>query len=154
MSDRIEELNQRISSRVYASDTPSLLFSPRPTPTKYVKMPVVLDPVPPKVKLEPRAQHVGFLPTDAKGPGALDLVDLESTLKNMDFALQRNGRSLYVPSSKSDLYREVSTKTAAQVRQPHTNLFTHVVSTNSGIPSNLSPANNIFNNVRLRMKAS
>ena len=33
MSDRIEELNQRIASRVYASDMPSLLFSPRPTPT-------------------------------------------------------------------------------------------------------------------------
>ena len=154
MSDRIEELNQRIASRVYASDVPSLLFSPRPTPTKYVKMPVVLDPVPPTVKLEPRALRVGFLPTDAKGPGALDLVDLESTLKNMDFALQRNGRALYVPSSKSDLYREASTKTSTPVRQPNPNLFTRVVSTNSGIPLNLAPATNIFNNVRLRTKAS
>lgn len=150
MSERVEELNYRIASRIEASSKPMFLFSPRPVPTKYVKMPVVHDTAPSKVKLEGNSQQVAFLPTDAKGPGALDLVDLESTLKNMDFALQRSGRAVYVPGSQSDLYRDPSTKTKATVRQPHPQLFTHVVSSNNGIPPHVQPATAAFNNVRLR----
>jgi hypothetical protein len=153
MSDRIEELNHRIASRVYASAAPSLLFSPRPVPTKYVKMPMVNDPVPPTVRLENRAQHVGFLPTDAKGPGALDLVDLESTLKNMDFALQRNGRAVYVPASQSDLYRDPSVKPATPVQQTHPNLFKRVITSDTGIPPHVRPGQQPFYNPRFRTPA-
>jgi hypothetical protein len=153
MSDRIEELNTRIASRVHASEAPSVLFSPRPIPTKYVKMPIVNDPIPSGTRLESRGQHIAFLPTDARGPGVLDLVDIESTLKNMDFALQRNNRAVYVPSSTSDLYQKVSTKTSVDTPQTHPRLFTHVVSNDSGIPSHIKTSNSIFNNVRLRNPA-
>ena len=155
MSDRIEELNNRIASRVYASEPPSILFSPRPTPTKYVKMPVVNDPVPSTTKLESRAAQVSFLPTDARGPGVLDLVDIESTLKNMDFALQCNNRAVYVPSSKSDLYNYPSIKSRNKTLpvQPHPYLFAHVVSSNNGIPTQVKTDTSIFNNVRLRTPA-
>jgi len=150
MSDRIEELNQRIFSRVQASNAPSVLFSPRPVPTKYVRMPVVIDPTPPKTKLESREQHVDFLPTDSKGPGALDFVDVESTLQNRDFALQRDGRAQYVPSSQSALYKDPQIKSNAPLKQPHPNLFSRVVSSNNGIPPNVKPATLVFNNVKLR----
>jgi hypothetical protein len=153
MSDRIEELNVRIYSRTHASTQPSILFSPRPVATKYVKFPVVDDPVPSTVKLEARAPRVDFLPTDAKGPGALTMVDVESTLRSMDFALQRNGRAVYVPASKSGLYQDPSTKSSVKVRQPHPNLFAHVVSSNNGVPPNILPPTSIFNNVRLRTPA-
>jgi hypothetical protein len=149
MSERIEELNQRIFARVQASETPSILFSPRPVCTKYVKFPVVNDPVRPTVKLEPFSKHVDFLPSDAKGPGALDLVDVESTLKNMDFALQRSGHAVYVPPSKSSLYNTVAPR-AQKVQQPYPNLFAHVVTSNSGIPADIKPSATIFNEVRLR----
>jgi hypothetical protein len=151
MSDRIEELNQRIFSRVQTSNTPSILFSPRPVPTKYVRMPIVIDPTPPKTSLELRDRYVDFLPTDSKGPGALDFVDVESTLKNMDFALQRDGRAQYVPSSQSSLYKPPQNNhRGPSIQQPYPNLFAHVVSKNNGIPPNLKPATSVFNNVKLR----
>lgn len=151
MSDRIEELNQRLASRNVASAPPMVLFSPRPTPTKYVKMPVVNDPIPSRVKLEQRASNVAFLPTDAKGPGALDWVDVESSLKNIGFALQRNDRAVYVPSSRSDLYNDPSTETSHHVRQPHPHLFKHVVTSNNGVPANVKTQNqHVFCNVTLR----
>jgi len=151
MSDRIEELNQRLASRNVASEDPMVLFSPRPTPTKYVRMPVVNDPMPSRVKLEQRASNVAFLPTDAKGPGALDWVDVESSLKNIGFALQRNDRAVYVPSSRSDLYTDPSTAASQKVRQPHPHLFKHVVSNNNGIPAHVKTQDqHVFRNVTLR----
>ena len=152
MSDRVEELNQRLYSRLQPSESPAILFSPRPVPTKYVKMPVVNDPPPPSRPIESRAQTVAFLPTDARGPGVLDLTDIESTLKNMDFALQKDSRAYYVPSSKSDLYKNLAPKPTA-VQQPHPNLFTNVLSQNTGIPPNVTLPKSIFNNVRLRTPA-
>ena len=151
MSDRIEELNQRLASRNVASAPPMVLFSPRPTPTKYVKMPVVNDPMPSRVKMEQRASNVAFLPTDAKGPGALDWVDVESSLKNIGFALQRNDRAVYVPSSRSDLYNDPSTEASQKVRQPHPHLFKHVVSNNNGVPAHVQTQDlHVFRNVTLR----
>jgi hypothetical protein len=151
--DRVEELNQRIFSRMKASGEPAVLFSPRPVPTKYVHpFPVVVDPAPPTVKLRNLSKEVAFLPTDCKAPGATDWVDLESTLKNMDFALQKNDRAVYVPSSKSDLYLKPTTKTTP-VRQTHPLLFAHVVTPNSGIPANVQQSNKLFHNVRLRTPA-
>ena len=145
--DRVEELNHRLYSRNLASSTPSVLFSPRPTPTKYTMMPVVSDPVPPTVKIQPRLK-TKFLPATLKAPNALDFVDVESTLKNLDFALQKSDRAVYVPSSKSDLYNH---KTRAQfVHQPHPHLFAHVVTTDTGIPANVASSTKLFNNVRLR----
>jgi hypothetical protein len=151
MSDRIEELNQRLASRNVASANPMVLFSPRPTPTKYVRMPIVNDPMPPRVKLEHRSSNVAFLPTDAKGPGALDWVDVESSLKNIGFALQRNDRAVYVPSSQSDLYNDPSTEASQKPRQPHPHLFKHVVTTNTGIPAGVKTQDeHVFRNVTLR----
>ena len=150
MSDRIEELNQRIFSRVQSSDVPAVLFSPRPVQTKYVKLPFVNDPIAPTVQIEKYAQRVDFLPTDAKGPGVLVFVDLESTLKNMDFALQRNARASYMPGSKSDLYNEYHPRNNQNIDQPHPYLFQRVLTPNNGIPPHIKPSNAIFNQVRLR----
>ena len=152
--DRVEELNHRIFSRMKASGEPAVLFSPRPLPTKYVHpFPVVSDPVPPTVKIQNFSRNVAFLPTTLKAPGATDWVDLESSLKNLDFALQKNDRAVYVPSSKSDLYRKLSIHTPSAPKQPHPHLFAHVVTSNTGIPSNVEPTIKLFNNVRLRTPA-
>jgi len=156
MSDRVEELNQRIYSRMKASGEPAVLFSPRPLPTKYVHpFPVVSDPLPPTVKVRHNSTDVAFLPTNLKAPGAANWVDLESTLKNMDFALQKNDRAVYVPSSRSDLYRNpnVANKQQKQQQQPHPHLFAHVVTSNTGIPPNITPSTKLFNNVHLRTPA-
>jgi hypothetical protein len=152
MVDRVEQLNSRLVERLNVSKNPTVLFSPRPSPTKYVKMPVVYDPMPSSVKIKNRTSELSFFPTDSMAPGALDKTDIESNLKNIGFALQKNDRAVYVPSSKSDLYTETKLGNQGE-RQPHPLLFTHVVTKNTGIPSNLVVPTQIFNNVRLRTAA-
>ena len=87
---RCAELNTRLQERhTLGGGGPS--FSPRPVPTKYTVMPV-LDSTP-----------------SSKVPLTYNLVapdvDLESYLKNITFALQRDSRAVYIPSSSSDLYK-------------------------------------------------
>ena len=149
MVDRVEELNKRLVDRLNVSKNPTVLFSPRPAPTKYVKMPVVYDPMPSSVKIKNRTSELSFFPTDSMPPGALDKTDVESNLTNIGFALQKNDRAVYVPSSKSDLYAE-SKLGGRGDHQPHPLLFTHVVTKNTGIPSNVTIPTQLFNNVRLR----
>ena len=64
-----------------------------------------------------------FNPGNAKAPwrGWADRVNLESSLRNQYFALQRNDRADYVPNSTSDLYSV--TIDAREVQQPNPYLF-------------------------------
>jgi hypothetical protein len=64
-----------------------------------------------------------FNPSNAKAPwrGWAERVNLESSLRNQYFALQRNDRAEYVPNSTSDLYQV--TIDAREVQQPNPYLF-------------------------------
>jgi hypothetical protein len=79
-------------------------------------------------------------------------VDLESSLKNITFALQRDSRAAYIPSSASDLYNQAALKSSTTDvgPQPHPYLFASVVSQHR-IPHEFPDQGNaIFNNVSLK----
>jgi hypothetical protein len=111
-------------------------FSPRPVPTKYTVLPV-LDTTP--ASKVPLTYNVA----------AAD-VDVESSLKNITFALQRDSRAVYIPASSSDLYNRQPLKSSNAGPQPHPLLFASVVSQHR-IPHDFpDKATAVFNNVSLR----
>lgn len=124
--DRVDQLNQRIAARNDAP-TPAFVFSPRPVPTKYSVMPIMAE-VPPSqtaIKYAP-APPSSFL-------GFMGNVDTESTLRNIHYALQKDPRATYIPSTVSDLYQvEIP---AAPVSQPHKLLFASVAASSKPMPS-------------------
>jgi len=148
--DRVEELNARIYDRFVPSGKPPMSFSPRPVGTKYMKL-AILDEYPaPRVAIEP-AQKIGFLPSSGMGPLPDFCVDTESKLKggNLFYALQKDGRAAFMPSSSSDLYRAPSTGSKFNLPQTHPMLFAHVVAGPTPLPNEPMPKQ-VFNNVRLR----
>jgi hypothetical protein len=81
----------------------------RPVMTKYSYLPIV-DPrkatsVP--LTVQPTfSPHTVFNPGNTESPwsGFASKINLESELRNQIYALQKCSQSVYVPSSKSDLY--------------------------------------------------
>jgi len=140
--ERVEELNKRIASRFLASSDPPMTFSPRPVSTKYMLFPMV-DAVPPAQVAIASRPAVAFLPATS-APFSGYSIDVESELRNIKYALQRDDRAVYVPSKKSDLY---TTRIPSEpLKQTHPLLFVHAVS-NQPV---LKVKEHIFNNVRLR----
>ena len=125
-------------------------FSPRPVGTKYMKQ-AILDEYPaPRVAIE-TAQKVAFLPSSGMGPLPDFCVDTESKLKggNLFYALQKDARAAFMPSSSSDLYRAPPTSSKFNLPQTHPMLFAHVVAGPTPLPNEPMPTQ-VFNNVRLR----
>lgn len=127
-NDRIDELNDRINSR-YFSDSPlQPNIDSRPVPTKYSHFPIVnrrtqlKEPIVPYMDFN---QSVNFNPGSSRAPpsGYLNNVDTEILLRNQTYALQRSDQSIYVPSSKSDLYNIHMPSPSRTEDQPHPNLF-------------------------------
>jgi hypothetical protein len=124
--DRLGEINERISSRNIPSSALAPAYSVRPLSSKYAMMPIVESRPVPTVQIPPY-QHFTtesvFNPGNGKAPwrGWAERVNVESSLRNQFFALQRNDRAVYVPSSASDLYHvEID---ARDVEQPNPYLF-------------------------------
>ena len=105
----VNEINQRIFSRNIPDRPlePNLSFYP--TPTKYVKMPVV------NIRRQTEQNltqfpvydiHKQFNPGNSRAPwnGFANNVDVESHLKNTFFALQKCDQRQFVPSSNSMMY--------------------------------------------------
>ena len=88
-----------------------------------------------------------YYPGTYKGPftGFVNNIDNESILRNQFFALQNNEQSVYVPSSKSDMY-EVNV-VGSNIEQPHKDLFMepNLASFNPN-PNNEKVGFNLFNN--------
>ena len=123
---RLGEINDRIHNRLRPSSTLCPAFSVRPTSSKYAMMPILEQRPVPSVPLHEYANFTTetvFNPGNAKAPwrGWADRVNLESSLRNQYFALQRNDRADYVPNSTSDLYSV--TIDAREVQQPNPYLF-------------------------------
>jgi len=108
-------IHKTTNERIYDRNIPSQPLQPyisvRPAMTKYSIMPIV-DPrvsnisVPMKQLPEYSPEKVFYPASTSQGPwsGYASSVNTESELRNQIFALQRASQSVYVPSSKSDLY--------------------------------------------------
>lgn len=124
--DRLGEINERISQRNIPSADLRPSYSVRPLSSKYAMMPILETRPVPTVQIPPY-QHFTtetvFNPGNAKAPwrGWAERVNLESSLRNQFFALQRNDRAEYVPDSRSDLYNVMVD--ARPVEQPNPYLF-------------------------------
>ena len=107
--ERLDEINNRISDRNMPSQElrPELSF--RPVSTKYAILPIV-DRVPisdvPLKQYAPFSVSNVFNPGNAQAPwrGFAENINVDSTLRNQFFALQKAGQAKYVPSSNSSLY--------------------------------------------------
>lgn len=124
--ERVEELNDRISSRSFPDEPLEPYYDPRPVPTKYAIFPMVdrrrLIHEPKKRYGEYKVDKV-FAPVSG-GPAPISglNIEAENTLRNQYFALQRDTmQGNYIPSTKSDLYNVTIVSKPSE--QPHKELF-------------------------------
>ena len=124
--ERVDDINNRISDRNVPSTGLQPQYSIRPVATKYGYMQVLDQYKKTTVPLNqytPYSTKAIFNPGNAQAPwsGFSNNVNVESSLRNQFFALQKCEQSEYVPSSKSDLYE---TKIEYKpVKQNHPLLF-------------------------------
>ena len=119
-------LNERIAERNYPSTVLQPQFSQRPISTKYSLMPILDRRAPTKVPIEPNAVYdikEVLNPGDREAPwsGFAANIDVNSSLRNQFFALQKCEQSSYIPNSTTCLY-EVEV-TGRQEKQPFPGLF-------------------------------
>lgn len=152
---RDNELNERISIRNVPSSTLQPQFSPRPTSSKYDMMPIFDRRQKPTVQIrqEPIFNNEAiFNPGTAQAPwqGFSSNINVESSLRNQFFALQKSDQVNYVPSRNSDLY---NTHVKSQpIQQPFPGLFkeSNLASFN---PNKYNVATDMFyNNTRAQYK--
>jgi hypothetical protein len=124
--ERTEELSRRMRDRNVPSAPLQPQMCARPVLTKYAIMPI-LDQR--KEATVPLATFPVYNPEQVFNPGSAvapwsgyaTAVNVESTLRNQFFGLQRCEQSEYVPSSKSDLYNvRIESR---QIPQTHPLLF-------------------------------
>ena len=155
--ERLEELNERIYDRIVPERNVKLHtnFDVRSVPTRNCFVFPILD-----LKTSSKIVNQGdqynieenFAPIQTKGPfiNFVQNVDKESHLRNQIYALQHGAeQSVYVPSSKSDLYNTSVPLSSKYVEQPFTRLFernTNFVTTQSDFVDNLSIGRDTFNN--------
>jgi hypothetical protein len=125
--DRVDELNDRMSSRHFPTQELQPNFSPRSVPTKYSLFPVIERRKPVSEPIQQMHRHSvseNFNPATRNGPVATYLanVDTETILRNQTTTLQHGAEQrVYVPSSQSDLY---NTRAVGRVEeQTHPLLF-------------------------------
>ena len=153
--ERVEDLNNRIFGRNIPSSEIQSCINTRPVSTKYSVMPIMDIRQETTVELKQSNPHnvsETFNPGSAKGPwsGFSSNINNESVLRNQFFALQNCEKSVYVPSSTSDLY-EVNVGGRNEV-QPFTDLF-RKPDLGSFNPNIYNVGNNFFaNNTRQQMK--
>ena len=147
------ERTQELSDRMYQRNVPPHQlrpqFSMRPVPTKYATMPILDQRPIPKVPINNVPNYEvskQFNPGNTTSPwdGFARNVNEESRLKNMFFGLQNCEQSIYVPSSKSDLYNERPVQT-----KPVENPFPYLSQReqfDSFNPNTCNIGNNVFNN--------
>ena len=129
--DRLDELNGRIYNR-NTPDNNTLLepnFDIRSVPTRNCLIFPILDvKTPSRTKINKRnySTEQNFAPMSDRGPskGFISNIHKESQLRNQYFALQHGAeQAIYIPSSKSDLYKVNVPVTQNPERQPFGGLF-------------------------------
>jgi hypothetical protein len=130
--DYDNELNKRISSRLYPSNTLKPLFETRPVSTKYTFFQTIEEHPVCKTK---ELQYNNYTPQNTFNPGNkapvdffLNNIDTESVLRNQFMAFQRSSQSVYVPELSSSLYEnpqmyyKPETLTNCKTKAPEKNL--------------------------------
>jgi len=125
-NERIDALNNRISSRNIPSAPLQPFYYQVPVSTKYGYMPILDQSKPATVPLNSYpiySPHTTFNPVNNMAPwsGFSNNVNIESNLRNQFFALQDCEQSEYVPSSSSDLYKNYIPP--KPIKQPYPGLF-------------------------------
>jgi hypothetical protein len=146
---RSNELNTRISNRNIPGNNLQPYFSPRPVDTKRVVFPILDQHKPSCVKLQ---QYDTYSTSTTFNPGSSAPwngfsrnVNTESQLRNQFFALQNSDQSVYVPSSKSEIYIPYIPALQPKVEQPYDGLF-KVDTFNKFNPNTLNVGKNVMYN--------
>ena len=130
-NESASQITDSINKRIYDRNIPSQMLQPylsvRPVMTKYSLMPIVDPRAPIKIPMQQQPTyntHKEFNPGNTQSPwsGFCSNINTESVLRNQVFALQKCSQSVYVPSSKSDLY-DYSFKPNKHENQPFPELF-------------------------------
>lgn len=126
--NRVEELNKRISDRNIPSHSLKPTFSVRPQSTKQSIFPIIHFKTKPTERLlyyKNNTPGETFNPGTGMGQysGYSKEINTESILQNRIFANQRCEQSVYVPSSRSDLYNSHLCINNVDNTQPHPGLF-------------------------------
>jgi hypothetical protein len=158
--ERVDELNDRMTSRQFPDSPLQPNFDPRPVPTKYAHFPIINrrkhlnEPVIPYLDYH---GSVNFNPGTHRAPpsGYMNSVETENRLRNQYFALQHGSQGTYVPSSNSDLYRTVVPGGSQNEAQPFTGLFERPTFDPSPHPNTIN--NNIgkdwlYNHTRVQLR--
>jgi hypothetical protein len=120
-------MNMRTFERNISSQPLQPYLDSRPSSTKYSLLPIVDPRKEINVPLIQRSTYDTtqiFNPGNSSAPwsGYASNVNNESLLRNQVYALQKCSQSVYIPSSKSDLYIH-KTPNIYPVEQPFKNLF-------------------------------
>jgi hypothetical protein len=147
-NDREEILNQRISSRNIPSATLQPQFTLRPVSTKYSLLPILDRRAVATEKIHQSSifnTNGIFNPGTAQAPwsGFSSKINVESDLKNINFALQKADQAHYIPDSTSDMYNNVVPSTP--IDQPFPGLFEKPILGNFD-PNTHSIGQDTFNN--------
>jgi hypothetical protein len=156
---RTEELNARVASRQFSDRPLAPNFDPRPVPTKYALFPMMdrrTSPTEPIVRMPAHSVADNFSPATQNGPVGTYLanVNTETILRNQTVALQKGAeQGVYVPSSKSDLYRTmVYGRTETQT---HPDLFSraqYTTQTSEVIDHSRIGHDRFFNHTRTQLR--
>lgn len=160
-NDRVDELNERLTSRHYPDIPLEPNYDPRPVPTKYALFPIVNRRTPrqeAQLKYVEYDSEVIFSPGSSKAPtsGYVNKVDLETSLRNQNFALQHGaGQGTYIPASTSDLYK-VTVESKPSV-QPYPLLFERQMfsqSPHANVEYSIIGRDAFFNHTRTQLRNS
>ena len=157
--ERVDEINNRMSSRHFSDSPLEPNFDPRPVPTKYSVFPIVDRR---KVCAESSLPYINynsanFNPGNARAPpsGILQNIDTETILRNQTFAMQKGAeQNVYVPSSNSELYKV--TVPYAPSEQTHPLLFSQYQFDNNVHPNNENGnigRDQFFNHTRTQLRS-
>ncbi len=159
--ERVDELNERILGRFYPDMPLQPNIDVRSVPTKYAHFPVIdRIPIPniPIFKAPYYSMETNFTPANCRGPidGYLSNVNLESSLRNQFFALQRGApQNEYIPSSQSDLYKVQMADPSKVDAQPYPGLFDRYHPGATMKPTKLAAnigSDRFFNNTRVQLR--
>ena len=159
--ERVEDLNERIYSRLYSDSPLRPHFNPRPVMTKYSQFPILDRRVESKVPINTYLDYtVGTASIVGPAPieGFQNNIGVESELRNQLYALSSAPQRYYVPSSSSDLYNVAPVAGSLNEAQPFPALFDDMISgIGGGAHPNISArpdvgAGAFFNSTRAQLR--
>lgn len=132
--ERLDELNSRLSQRLYPDYEIPASFDPRPIETKYTVLGKTTDPCTTNevsikdVSSANSSIEKNFIPATRRGDPNWFLanIDTETILRNQVFPLQKGGvapQATYIPDSRSELYNNIMPTNSNYVEQPYPLLF-------------------------------